>query len=240
MTVALVTGANGAIGAGIVRRLHEDGHHVVLAVHRAVDRATPLAAELDRPLLLRDLAAADGPESLVADVVAEAGRLDVLVNNAAIQPVAAYADLSADDWNRLLAVDLAATQVLTRAAAAVMPDGGAVVNIASIEAHQPAIGHAHYAAAKAGLVMATRAAALELGPTGIRVNSVSPGLVDDGELAERWPDGVERWLAAAPLGRLGTPADVADAVAFLVSDRARWITGTDLVVDGGMLARPTW
>ena len=119
-------------------------------------------------------------------------------------------------------------------------DGGAVVNVASVEAHQPAIGHGHYAVSKAGLIMLTRAAALEYGPDGIRVNSVSPGLIDDGTLAERWPDGVERWLAAAPLRRIGTPGDVADAVTFLVSPMARWVTGADLVVDGGILAVPTW
>ena len=105
---------------------------------------------------------------------------------------------------------------------------------------QPAPGHGHYAAAKAALVMLTRSAALEYGPRGIRVNSVSPGLIDDGSLSDRWPEGVERWLVAAPLGRLGTPEDVAGAVAFLASPQASWISGTDLVVDGGVMTRPTW
>ncbi|RUA22557.1 MAG: short-chain dehydrogenase, partial [Actinobacteria bacterium] len=189
---------------------------------------------------IADLAAIGEPRRLVDETVAATGRLDLLVNNAGIQPVEPFDALTAAAWDEVLTVDLRATQVLTAAAATVMHEGGAVVNIASIEAHQPAAGHAHYAAAKAGLVMATRAAALELGPSGIRINSVSPGLIDDGRLAERWPEGVDRWLAAAPLGRLGTPEDVADAVAFLVSDQARWITGVDLVVDGGVLARPTW
>ena len=89
-------------------------------------------------------------------------------------------------------------------------------------------------------MMLTRAAALEYGPVGNRVNSVSPGLIDDGTLADRWPEGVERWLAVTPLGRLGTPDDVADAVAFLASAQARWVTGADLVVDGGILTAPTW
>ena len=202
--------------------------------------SSPLAAELGTPLLIADLAAIGEPRRLVDETVAATGRLDLLVNNAGIQPVEPFNALTAAAWDEVLTVDLRATQVLTAAAATVMHEGGAVVNIASIEAHQPAAGHAHYAAAKAGLVMATRAAALELGPSGIRINSVSPGLIDDGRLAERWPEGVDRWLAAAPLGRLGTPEDVADAVAFLVSDQARWITGVDLVVDGGVLARPTW
>ena len=128
----------------------------------------------------------------------------------------------------------------TRAAASRMVDGGAIVNVASIEALQPADGHSHYSAAKAAVVAHTRAAALELGPLGIRVNAVAPGLIARPGIAEQWPDGVARWEAAAPLGRLGEPADVADACLFLASDAARWITGAVLVVDGGMLARPTW
>ena len=88
--------------------------------------------------------------------------------------------------------------------------------------------------------MATKAAASELGQYGIRVNSVSPGLIDDGDLHDRWPEGVKRWLNSSPLKRLGTPEDVAEAVAFLISEQAKWITGTDLVVDGGVLTQPSW
>src|SRR5690606_36155091 len=118
--------------------------------------------------------------------------------------------------------------------------GGAVVNIASIEGRQPAPGHAHYAASKAALLMFTKAAALELGSLGIRVNAVSPGLVHREGIEEAWPEGVERWQSAAPLKRLGQPADIADAALFLASDAARWITGAELVVDGGVSTRPTW
>jgi NAD(P)-dependent dehydrogenase (short-subunit alcohol dehydrogenase family) len=118
--------------------------------------------------------------------------------------------------------------------------GGAIVNISSIEGLQPAFLHSHYAASKAAVIMHTRAAALELGPSGIRVNCVSPGLIDAPGLDTAWPDGVARWHAAAPLGRLGEPADVADAVLFLASPAARWISGANLVVDGGVLTHNTW
>jgi NAD(P)-dependent dehydrogenase (short-subunit alcohol dehydrogenase family) len=118
--------------------------------------------------------------------------------------------------------------------------GGSIVHIASIEGSQPAPGHGHYSTAKAGVIMHARAAALEYGPDDIRVNSVSPGLIDRPGLDGTWPDGVARWRAGAPLGRLGTPEDVGDACLFLCSDLARWITGIDLVVDGGVLSGPTW
>jgi len=132
---------------------------------------------------------------------------------------------------------------MTRAAAARLiarGRGGAIVHVASIEGLQPAHGHSHYAASKAAVIMHARAAALELGRHGIRVNAVAPGLIDRDGLAEAWPDGVSRWLAACPLGRLGTAQDVADAVLFLLSDAARFVSGATLTVDGGMLANNTW
>jgi NAD(P)-dependent dehydrogenase (short-subunit alcohol dehydrogenase family) len=115
--------------------------------------------------------------------------------------------------------------------------GGAIVNVTSIEAENPAPAHSHYNAAKAGAAMHTRAAAQELGPHGIRVNAVAPGLVWREGLDEAWPDGVARYLNAAPLGRLGQPEDVADACLFLASPAARWITGASLTVDGGVMTR---
>ena len=115
--------------------------------------------------------------------------------------------------------------------------GGAIVNIASVEGETPAPMHSHYTSAKAGTLMHTRSAALELGPHGIRVNAVSPGLIWREGIEEGWPEGVERWKETAPLGRLGMPDEVADACLFLASPTARWISGASLAVDGGILAR---
>jgi NAD(P)-dependent dehydrogenase (short-subunit alcohol dehydrogenase family) len=121
-----------------------------------------------------------------------------------------------------------------------LPANRWMTHIASIEASRPAMAHAHYSAAKAGLVMHARAAALELGSAGIRVNTVSPGLVERPGLEEAWPEGVSSWRAHAPLGRLATPADIGNACVLLASPAASFITGQDLAVDGGMLATPGW
>jgi NAD(P)-dependent dehydrogenase (short-subunit alcohol dehydrogenase family) len=118
--------------------------------------------------------------------------------------------------------------------------GGAVVNIGSIEGLRPAPAHAHYGASKAALSHLTRAAALDLGPHGIRVNLVMPGLIWSPSLEAEWPDGVQRWLQAAPLGRLGRPEDVANACLYLASDAAAFVTGAELAVDGGVLCGPAF
>jgi 3-oxoacyl-[acyl-carrier protein] reductase len=239
----LVTGSSMGLGVGIARRLHAAGARV--AVHYATHRnaAEALARELGPRACVVGGDVERDAQRMCDEVVAAFGALDAVVNNAAIQPVAALLDLGPDDVAELLRVNVAGVVALTRAASLRMIErgrGGAFVDVASIEGLQPAAGHSHYAAAKAAVLMHARAAALELGPHGIRVNAVAPGLIDRAGLDAAWPDGVNRWLAACPLGRLGTPDDVADAVLFLLSDAARWITGATLVVDGGMLARPTW
>ena len=219
--VAIVTGAGGTIGAGVAQRLQEAGAFVV--AHRR-----------DLGDVERDAAA------ICAAAVESFGRLDILVNNAGIQPVAPLESIGNDELTEMFRVNVVGLAAMTREAASLMTGGGAIVNVASIEGVQPATGHSHYAASKAAVIMHTRAAALELGRSGIRVNCVSPGVIEAAGIAESWPEGVARWHAAAPLERLGDPLDVADAVLFLASPAARWITGANLVVDGGVLARNTW
>jgi NAD(P)-dependent dehydrogenase (short-subunit alcohol dehydrogenase family) len=255
--VALISGSSGGIGAAIARRLHEAGAFV--AIHRHTDRSSDaLLAELGDRCALVDGDVHDDAERIVAEVrAAGGGRVDIVVNNAGVQPVSDLVDLDPDELDEVLRVNIAGVARLTQVAARTMiaamgrgsdrdrgdgrgGGGGAIVNIASIEGIQPAAGHSHYAASKAAVLMHTRAAALELGRHAIRVNAVAPGLIERAGIQEAWPEGVARWQAACPLGRLGRPDDVADAVLFLASDAARWITGATLVVDGGVLARPTW
>ncbi|WET80914.1 SDR family NAD(P)-dependent oxidoreductase [Amycolatopsis sp. QT-25] len=243
-TTTLVTGAGGGIGRGIARRFAEAGSAVAVHYHR--DEASALAV-VERIQEAGGTAKAFGADltddgecrRLVAAAAAWTGRLDTLVNNAGVQPVEPLPGMSAESWRAVLDANLTSAFSCTQAAAESMT-GGSVVHIASIEAAQPAPGHAHYSSAKAALVMHARAAALEYGSRGIRVNAVSPGLIDRPGLGAAWPEGVRRWQQAAPLGRLGTPDDVANACLFLASPLAAWITGHDLTVDGGVSARPTW
>ncbi|WP_329337332.1 SDR family oxidoreductase [Streptomyces sp. NBC_00663] len=246
--VALVTGAGGGIGRGIALRFAERGAAgVVVHCRTSVAAAEEVAVRVRelgaRATVLRaDLRDEEACHRLVREAAEWGGRLDSLVNNAGVQPVQALAAMSADEWREVVDANVSSVFACTQAAAEVMSEGGggSVTHIASIEAGHPAAGHAHYSAAKAAVVMHARSAALEYGPLGLRVNSVSPGLIDREGLTGDWPEGVERWLGKAPLGRLGRPEDVGDACAFLASPLASWITGQDLVVDGGVSARPTW
>ena len=248
--VALVTGASRGIGAGVAIRLAEAGADVAL-VHRTAASAEAAAHVAGRVRALgrrslvieADVADPAAVEDTVETAVGALGRIDHVVNNAGLQPVVGLLEVTPQQWDEVQAVNVRGAFLVTQAAARRMiaaGRGGAIVDIASIEGLQPTFVHSHYAASKAAVIMQARAAALELGPHGIRVNAVAPGLIDTGSLEADWPTGVTRWHAAAPLGRLGTPADVADACLFLCSPAARWISGATLVVDGGVLAHPTW
>lgn len=238
--VAIVTGASGTIGAGIARRLHEAGASV--AVHCLTGRvaAEVVADDLGARAVVVEGDVERDAGRICAEAVAAFGRLDVVVNNAGLQPVKPLLEISAAETAEMLRVNVGGVAAMTRAAAAHLPRGGSIVNIASIEGLQPAALHSHYTTSKAAVLMQTRAAALELGPQGIRVNAVAPGLIRADGIEDGWPEGVARWHAACPLGRMGEADDVADAVLFLASDAARWVTGATLVVDGGVLTNNTW
>jgi NAD(P)-dependent dehydrogenase (short-subunit alcohol dehydrogenase family) len=241
--VVAVTGAGGGIGSGIARRFADASATLTLHYYKNRQAVERLAEELSASVVEADISSPEGGEAIVAAAVERHGRVDVLINNAGVQPVQPLEEITLSQWREVIDTNLTGTFLCTQAAARHMIErggAGSIIHIASIEGSQPAFLHAHYATSKAALIMHARTAALEYGRFGIRVNTVSPGLIDRPGLESDWPEGVGRWLKAAPLGRLGTAKDVGDACVFLASPMASWITGIDLVVDGGVLTHPTW
>ena len=237
----LVTGASGNIGAGIAKTLAAAGAEVIAHYRSGRSQADLLVQEIvDSGGQASSVQADLQSESDINLMMGAVQNLTGVVNNAALQPVVSLPDMSIADWRSVMEANLDGVFQLCRLAAERMADGGAFVNIASIEGLDPAVGHAHYSASKAGLIMLTRSIAAEYGEKGIRANAVSPGLIDREGLLNEWPEGVERWHAKAPLTRMGMVDDVANAVLFLLSPAATWISGSNLVVDGGMSAISRW
>ena len=248
--VVIVTGSGSGLGRGIALRFVEAGATVVVNYRSSAAGARQVVSQIEAnggtaAAIQADVSQRADVERLIADTAERFGRLDVLVNNAGIYPLSYVLEMPDDEWDAVLDANLRSVFLCTQLAARQMiaqesddqAGAGAIVNIASIEAENPAPMHSHYNAAKGGVLMHTRAAAFELGPHGIRVNAVSPGLIWTEGIEEGWPDGVARWRKAAPLERLGMPDDVADACLFLASTAARWITGANLRVDGGVMTK---
>jgi len=246
--IAVVTGASRGIGRAIASRFAAAGAAVVVHYREREAEARGLATILEENgtrvvAIGADLREPDGVERLFRDAATELGEMDVLVNNAGTYPLARLVDASPEDWKTVVETNLLSVHLATQAAARRLiarRAPGAVVNVASIEGLRPAPEHSHYVAAKSGVLAYTRSAALELGPHGIRVNAVSPGLIWREGIEEAWPEGVASFRSRAPLGRLGRPEEVAEACLFLSSPRASFITGANLVVDGGILTAPAF
>jgi len=243
---ALVTGSKSGIGFAIAKRLVQAGAEIILharndssEVEAAKIKLAKLANE-DISTVFGDFSDPNSCCSLFEAIKKESKPIDILVNNAAIQPVCALADLGPSKISQMLETNLQVPIMMTRYFAEYSENGGSIVNICSIEGLTPAINHSHYAASKAGLINFTKASALELGSKNIRVNSICPGLTDRQNLDKDWPQGVQNWLENVPLKRLGTGEDIANATLFLVSDAASFITGANLIVDGGMECVPSW
>ena len=239
MAVAVVTGGSRGIGAAIVRRLAADGMAVVIGYHTddaAAERVRAAVAQAGGTAIAvrADLADESHIASLIEQSVARFGRLDLLVNNAAIAEVRALADMDATHIDASLALNVRGVLLASKHAVARMERGGCIVNISSDNARNPVPTAAVYSATKAAVEALTKALARELGPRGIRVNAVAPGwILTERHAAEIPPDTQSYVVEHTALGRLGTPADIAAVVAFLASPDAAWITGEIVGATGG-------
>ena len=248
--VALISGGARGIGLAIAERFQRACAQVFLLdcdEQAGLAAARDLSARLPEypaAFLRADVSQESEIQSAIDRVAHAAGRLDLLVNNAAIEFERPFSELSTPDWDRVLNVNLRGAFLLARIALPLFPaSGGAIVNISSIHATHAFPCSLPYACAKAGLVAFTRNLALELGPRNIRVNSISPGYIDTRlweEYLKSVPDPsriAEYTTALHPLGRRGQPEDVAEAALYLSSASSSFVTGTDLVVDGGLTIR---
>jgi NAD(P)-dependent dehydrogenase (short-subunit alcohol dehydrogenase family) len=238
--VAIVTGAARGLGRAVAARLHERGASVIVNVrdraradevaHAIGERARAVAA---------DVAAPDGPDTIVQKTLELFGRIDILINNAALPLTTRFEHISAAEWRQAIEVNLTAPFLLMQAVVPAMKAQGygRIVNISSTAGRMVStLGGAHYTASKTGLLGLTRAAAKELGRHGITVNAVCPGMIDTELTRESaTPDVLERLAKGFPVPRLGTALEVADLICFAASEQAGYITGASLDINGGDL-----
>ena len=239
--VAIITGSARGIGKAIAGQLACAGCSVVIAdIDLTLAQATAqeivalrCTPAIPKALNVTDLASVD---CLVADVVAELGRIDILVNNAGVQSYVTYDDMALEEWNRVMQVNLTGTFLCCKAVTPVMQSQrwGRIINLSSMSARTG--GQAsppNYTASKAGVIGLTKALARTLGRHNVTVNALAPGIIDT-DMISHWTDAQRvSWQNQIPLGRLGTPEDVGQAVLFLASDLASYVTGVVLDVNGG-------
>lgn len=238
--VAIVTGAATGIGRAIAARLAADGAKVAINYRGSQDEAEALDEHLPHSIAVQaDISKPDEVQAMVDQVERELGPPSILVNNAGIEKPQPLLELELDNWNKTLAVDLTGAFLCLQASARCMAKngGGSIVNISSIHEDFAFPGYTAYCAAKGGMRMMMRNASVELAEHGIRVNNVAPGAIatpiNKATLDD--PAKVKRLQQLVPLQRMGTPEEVAEVVAFLASDRSRYVTGSTYYVDGGMV-----
>ena len=237
--VALVTGASRGIGRAIALQLAAEGAIVAAAARGANAQAVVdeiVAAGGQATAVPLEVTDADAVVAAVAGVVAAHGRLDILVSNAGITRDQLLLRMKRADWDDVIGTNLTAAFVLCQAALKPMlkQRGGRIIAISSVVGQMGNAGQANYAASKAGLIGFCKSLAREVGSRNVTVNAVSPGFVATDMTKALSEGSQEQWTAQIPLGRLGTPADIAAAVCFLASDEASYITGQVLAVNGGM------
>ena len=241
--VAVVTGASKGIGAGIAKKLAAEGATVVVNYASSKDGAEKVVGEIvaaggKAVALGGSVAKTADVEKLFADTKKHFGKLDILVNNAGVYEFAPLEAITEESYERIFGTNVKGLLLATKAASALFPQGsGSVINIGSIVSEAAPANSAVYTGTKGAVDAITRVFAKELGPRGIRVNAVNPGLTHTEGTASAGinsSDFETQTVAATPLGRVGKPDDIADVVAFLASDDARWVTGALLQAGGGL------
>ncbi|MFK7738555.1 MAG: SDR family NAD(P)-dependent oxidoreductase [Pirellulaceae bacterium] len=243
--LALVTGASSGIGRRICAQLAADGYRIVVDHYRdeagAVETLDLVrAAGSEGWAFDADVGSSEELDRLFARI-AESGELKVLVNNAAIQTFASLLELQESDFDRTIRTNLKGTFLCTQRAARLMQStGGNIINIGSGANQVPFPKLGDYCASKGGIEMLTKVAAVELGPLGIRVNCIAPGAIENERTRAESPNYAKTWGEIAPIRRCGTEQDIANAVSFLVSPKASFITGQTMFVDGGLWTKNEW
>jgi glucose 1-dehydrogenase len=252
---ALVTGANSGIGAGIARALAAAGADVVVNYVRRPEDAERLVTELrasgvSAMALRADVTREAEVQAMFRDMIAAWGTMDILVSNAGLQRDAALVDMTLEQWNTVLGVNLTGTFLCVREAAremirrgprpAVSQATGKIICISSVHERIPWAGHVNYAASKGGMMLFMQSVAQELAPHRIRVNSIGPGAIQTRINTAVWstPEALKSLLTMIPYGRIGQPADIGRVAAWLASDDADYIHGQTVFVDGGMTLYP--
>ncbi|MPR31997.1 3-oxoacyl-[acyl-carrier-protein] reductase [Salmonirosea aquatica] len=240
--VALVTGASRGIGRAIAIRFAQEGADVAFTFLSNIEKGQALVAELEQYGIkakgyrsdASDFQAAD---ELITEVIADFGRIDVLVNNAGVTRDGLLMRMSEEQWDTVITINLKSVFNLTKAAIKTMmrAKSGSIINITSVVGIMGNAGQANYSASKAGIIGFTKSVALELGSRSIRSNAVAPGFIETEMTEALEAKSLEEWKQSIPLKRGGKPEEVADACVFLGSDMSKYITGQVIQVDGGML-----
>ncbi len=237
MKVALVTGASRGIGEAIAKRLAKDGMFVYVNCSKSIEKAEKIAEEIGGKAVLADVADEKAVEEMIAEIEKEHGSIDVLVNNAGISLVKMLCDTSSLEWDRVFDVNVRGAYLVTKAVIGgmVSKKWGRIVNVSSMWGEVGASCEVAYSASKSALIGFTKALAKELSLSGIRVNCVTPGVVNTEMNSEFSKEDMKELADEIPLGRIGTPDEIAKAVSFLVSDNADYITGQTIGISGGMI-----
>ncbi|WP_017315656.1 glucose 1-dehydrogenase [Mastigocladopsis repens] len=236
--VAIITGASRGIGRAIAERLAKDGATVVINYGRSAEEANNLVSSIEASggqalAVQADISQIADIRRLFEETIDKFGQLDILVNNAGIANAAPVAEVTEDQFDQVFAVNVRGVLFTLQEAARRMNKGGRIVNVSSSTSFYPQAGLAVYVASKAAVNAFTEVLALELGERGITVNSVVPGPTTPGMFDKRPMEEQKAAAAGSPFGRIGRAEDIADVVAFLVSEESRWITGQHIVANGG-------